>query len=306
MTRPSASARPVVAARVAPEHAGQRLDVVVRAMLEREGVRLPSRAAVQRLVAEGAVRVDGRTCRHAERRVPAGARVEVVAPHVATREAPPPFVLAARDVRFEDDDFIVVSKPPGLPTHATLDPSRPHLHGAVRAYLRGGYAGLHHRLDAETSGLVLFTKTPRYNAEVTGWFRAHAIEKVYWAWVTTASPPAEPSWRVQNYLAARKGGRVEVVFAGGDSAITDFAWLHGAAARPHAQLVAAMPRTGRTHQIRVHLACGGMPILGDTRYGGEPAPRLMLHARVLRFTHPRTGAAVEVLDEPPPPFGPGV
>lgn len=297
-----------VVARVAPEQAGERLDVLVRALLERAGGRPAARAAVQRLVEEGAVRVDGRICRRSERRIPAGARLRVARSTTPDLTATPsPFLLSASDIRFEDEDFLVVRKPSGLPTHATLDPSRPHLHGAVRTYLGGGYAGLHHRLDAETSGLVLLTKTPRYNAEVARWFREHEIEKVYWAWVTSPTELVERAWRVHNYLAMRskKARRVEVVTAGGDPAITDFAWLAGAEHGPGAMLLAAMPRTGRTHQIRVHLAQAGLPILGDALYGGEPAPRLMLHARVLRFPHPGTGARIEVLDEPPPAFGPG-
>lgn len=297
------------------EEEGVRLDRAVEHLLAQREVGETGRVAARQLIGMGAVQVDGRVCRSCQLRLRPGTTIEIQARSREVRSRKPrrfegTFELAPQDIRFEDEGLLVVRKPAGLPTHETLDPGRAHLHGAVRRYLSGsgsGYAGLHHRLDVQTSGLVLFTKDPRLNAEVSRWFRTHAIAKTYLAWVCRAHVDGVSAWTVENYLGRRqeRPTRMGAVRAGGDPAQTSFRWLTSAGALDSAWLVEARPRTGRMHQIRVHLAEGGTPICGDELYGGPVAPRLMLHAWVLEFPHPVTGSTVRVEDVPPADFGPG-
>jgi RluA family pseudouridine synthase len=212
---------------------------------------------------------------------------------------------AATEWRFDDsailleDEWIIgVNKPAGLPTQPTLDEARANLYALLQKFLRArdgadAYVGLHHRLDRDTSGAMVFTKKKAANAEIGRAFQEHLAKKTYVAIVATARElPA--TWQVDNFLAREKGkaGRMVAVRAGGDRAITDFRVL-GAA--PGYAVVEARPRTGRMHQIRVHLAGGGAPIVGDRTYGGPTktsgnaeVSRVMLHAVALTFPHPIT------------------
>jgi RluA family pseudouridine synthase len=198
----------------------------------------------------------------------------------------------------------VVDKPPGLPTQPTVDAARPHLFGAVKRYLeargRPSYLGMHQRLDRDTSGVVVFTTDPRANAGLAAQFEQRGLEKTYLA--LTRRPPRLPpaSWRASSPLTAGRGPRV-TSGAGGAAAETAFRRVE---TLPQALLVEARPRTGRKHQVRVHLADGGLPILGDDVYGtptSDPTrvPRLMLHAWRLDFRHPLTAAAL-ALESPLP------
>ncbi|MBV1862097.1 MAG: RluA family pseudouridine synthase, partial [Nannocystaceae bacterium] len=178
--------------------------------------------------------------------------------------------------------------------HATLDPARPHLAGAVLSWVkaRGGeHAALHHRLDVDTSGLVLFTTDPALNPGVSKMFSAHAIDKRYRAVVRASERELPEAWSVENFLGrdkASKATRYRAVRSGGKKAITHFEVLERR--RDGTVLVEARPVTGRAHQIRVHCAEAGWPVVGDRFYGGAQGPRLMLHARRLCFEHPRGGA----------------
>ena len=202
-----------------------------------------------------------------------------------------------RRILFEDDALIAVDKPPGLPTVATADPARAHLVGLVEQLLaaRGGAAkretlGVHQRLDRDTSGVVLFVKDPAANASLARQFAGREVEKTYLA--LTARPPRLPAgrWRTED----AEGGKPP-------SAVTDFTIVE---AWPDAVLVEARPRTGRKHQIRIHLARSHMPILGDAAYGGDrrDAARVMLHAARLRLRHPITGAPLSFSSPLPPDF----
>jgi len=305
MTAPSASA-------------GQRADRVLANLLHRATGHAWSQRSAARLIERGAVRLEGRILRGGSELVGGGARFEATLEPRARRSAEAhsfePFEIAAEHVRYEDEDLIVVAKPEGLSTHATIDPNRPHLHGAVQRYLAqtgDGYAGIHHRLDVDTSGLVLFTKRKEANPKVADLFAERRIHKVYWAVVTRVSgEPVPPSWQIRNYLGrllkVHGKTRYGAVRTGGDLAETDFRVLETLSplkgGGPGAWLVEARPRTGRTHQIRVHLSGSGLPILGDPLYEGLPAGRLMLHARQLAFVHPMMGNPIEVTAPPPSSF----
>jgi 23S rRNA pseudouridine955/2504/2580 synthase len=194
---------------------------------------------------------------------------------------------------FEDEDLLVVDKPSGLPTQATVDKNRPNLYTLLLNSKKWPYLGLHHRLDVGTSGLVLLSKNKSLNKTIGNYFRERKIHKTYLCY--TEREPKKKNFIVKNYLAATKtkDGRAKMhsVKAGGDAAETHFTVL---ASEPGKVLIQCEPQTGRMHQIRVHLAELGFAIIGDNLYGKNPKPkeRLQLHAYKLSFTHPRTGEAI--------------
>lgn len=217
----------------------------------------------------------------------------------------PAFELTSAHVRHDADGLLIVSKPPGLAVHATVDPARPHLAGAVSAWQRargGPEATLHHRLDVDTSGLVLFVTDRGLDAVVGAMFAEHAIDKRYRAVVRPRDAAPPERWQVENFLGRDKrvkATRYRSVRSGGKKAITEFEVLQRR--RDGTVLVEARPITGRAHQIRVHCAEAGWPIVGD-RFYGEAGRRLMLHAWRLVLEHPR-GGVLDVRDEGEAGFG---
>lgn len=218
--------------------------------------------------------------------------------------------LSPRRILYEDPDLLVVDKPPGLVSHATVDPARDHLVAAVSRLLQArdgevGHLALHHRLDRDTSGAVLFSRRAALDAALGAAFAERRVDKVYLAIVARQPSRAFPAGvtELDAYLAPGKGpgGRTLVVRSGGKPARTRVRVRQQAAGW---LLVEARPLTGRTHQIRVHLAHLGFPILGDPLYGGA-APdtkRLLLHALRLQLDHPRTGERLRVVAPPPRAF----
>ena len=298
--------------RVAPSQAGLRLADVLASWLEEALSRPVPMARVRALVAAGGVRVNGEVPGTAGRPVRAGQRVEaVVRPELLRPRATAsdrPFHLTSRAVLFRDGALLAVDKPPGLPTHATADPSRPSLVGHVERFLlemgAGTYIAVHQRLDRDTSGVVLFAIDPRANEGLSRAFSGRGVEKTYVA--LTARPAIVPrrGLRVSVPLSAPGPGGGRRVSVGGEGALpaeTEIAVLEVLA---DALLVEARPRTGRKHQVRAHLAQAGMPILGDAVYGGAGgrAPRLMLHARRLALPHPLTGQPLMIESPLPADF----
>lgn len=226
--------------------------------------------------------------------------------------------LNLTDILYEDDWVIAVHKPSGLPTQGTVDPNRDHLVAALTRLLtardgRVPYLGLHHRLDRDTSGIVILARAKKANRGLTDAFRDRLAKKTYWALSQKVEEPGHAffkggKWEVDNHLARERGGgshRQRSVHSGGDKAQTDFVLLEVAGDRA---LVEASPRTGRTHQIRVHLSEGGLPILGDLLYkgpgrvDGKKVGRVMLHAYRLVIPHPITGELLTVECSPPRDF----
>jgi len=298
--------------RVAPSQAGLRLaDVLASWLAEALGRPVPM-ARVRALVAAGGVRVNGEVPRAAGRPVRTGQRVEaIVRPELLRPRATAsdrPFRLTSRALLFRDAALLAVDKPPGLPTHATADPSRPSLVGHVERFLRetgvGSYVAVHQRLDRDTSGVVLFATDPRANEGLARAFLGRAVEKTYVA--LTARPANVPRRRlhVSAPLSAPGTGvgrRVTIGGAGAKPAETEVVVREVLA---DALVVEARPLTGRKHQVRAHLAHAGMPILGDLVYGdaGGRAPRLMLHARRLALSHPLTGQPLAIESPLPADF----
>ncbi|MGE5361624.1 MAG: RluA family pseudouridine synthase [Bacteroidales bacterium] len=317
---------------VSAQQHGQRLDAVVLEWLTRELGSSLSKAAVRKLVMVGAIQVNGRMTRRAGELLRAGSHLEarVQLESVGRGRFPAAQPADGGDaatvplaVLYEDDDLVAIAKPPGLAVHATADASRADLFSVVRRLLAARsasgqradglpYLGLHHRLDAGTSGVILFTKREAANSGLARQFAEGTVEKVYHALVVPRRGPAAQTWRVDNRLAPNGHGRrsrMEPVQSGGVRAVTSF---RIARRNDRAWLVEAMPETGRKHQIRAHLAGGGTPILGDARYGGPTRlagcafARVMLHAFRLTLAHPVTGIPLAITAPYSPDFADAV
>ena len=198
---------------------------------------------------------------------------------------------------FADASLVAVDKPAGLPTVPTADPRRASLVDLVARSLATGDGpaalGVHQRLDADTSGVVVFSRTSDAARAVDRCFVERRVTKVYLALVSTGRLPGDGQLRSRLDTSGRgKRGRVSPAPEGRE------AETHVAVVERFegAMLVEARPLTGRKHQVRAHLAAAGCPLLGDTRYGGPVSvrgrhvPRPMLHACRLELSHPITGA----------------
>jgi 23S rRNA pseudouridine1911/1915/1917 synthase len=282
--------------RVTTVPAGQsprRLDVFVSAQNAHV-----SRTAAQRWIAGGLITVNGRRAKAAQRIHPG----DVIACHVAVREPPPvepePIPL---DVLHEDPALLVVNKPPGLvmhpaPGHWTGTLLNALVHHIDRSQSGDARArpGLVHRLDKGTSGVLVVAKTDAAHRALSRQFRVHSVHRVYLALVAGG---IKRGGLIEQALGrdTRDSRRVSARSATPRRAVTEFRVAERLGA--DATLVEVRPRTGRMHQIRVHLASIGHAVLGDSSYGvaaADPAlPRPMLHAAVLGFVHPATGGYVE-------------
>jgi 23S rRNA (cytosine1962-C5)-methyltransferase len=198
-----------------------------------------------------------------------------------------PFVI------FEDEHLLVVSKPAGWNTHA---PS-PYAGEGIYDWLknrepRWSSLAIIHRLDKETSGVLVFGKTPLANKSLTEQFTERRVRKKYLLLTDRAVPQKEFTVktslvRVGEKYASRPGGEIA------ETKFTPVSDAKFAVKSAGLKMVDAEPLTGRTHQIRVHAAEGGFPILGDTLYGGTASSRVFLHAGEIAFTHPATEKPVK-------------
>jgi RluA family pseudouridine synthase len=254
----------------------------------------------------GGLRVRGQALRAPGRLIDAGAPLElIVRPELVRREDEPSALDEGR-VLYEDEALIAVDKPPRLPTVPSADPRRSSLVGLVETLLRSRAAsgplpapthlGVHQRLDQDTSGVVLFAKDPAANLDLAAQFAAHAVEKTYLALTVRPRRMPPKAWRSESAVE-----HASAAGAATRAAVTDFV-IRDVFAR--GLFVEARPRTGRKHQIRIHLAEAGLPILGDRRYGKglAAAPRVMLHAARLRLRHPLTGVPLSVASPLPSDF----
>jgi 23S rRNA pseudouridine1911/1915/1917 synthase len=299
-------------------------EVVVPAALE--GVRLDravallasvSRSEAAQLLATGAVRLGGEAVADRSRRLRAGERI-AISPREAA-EGPrgrDGAMLAPFAVVFEDDDVVVIDKPPGVVVHpgagiregtlvAALVDRYPELarlpsQGAGEA----ARPGIVHRLDKDTSGLLVVARSVRAYASLTGQLAAHEVERTYLALVLGRVEAAAGVVDAPIGRSSQDPTKM-AVSAGGRRARSRYRVLERFA-EPDVTLLELSLETGRTHQIRVHLAAIGHPVLGDPRYGGVrgslPVPRQMLHAHTLSFAHPGTGTVTTVSAAAPPDF----
>jgi len=279
---------------VEPSEAGLRLDAIIPA---RTGL---GRRSVREALKIGGVQVDRRRVRVAGRTPPPGAEIRIAVDE--SLGDPPDFVP---ETLFEDDWLLVLNKPPGIPAQGTEASDRHDFMAVARRRFPGGLF-LVHRLDTGTSGTILLAKTSRAAGEMGKLFKEHGVKKTYLAAAEAPAGPCTlemPIGRVPNSSPARFGCTGDLTDV--RPAATAFYPLDPAArptgvGPPNAVWTVAEPLTGRTHQIRVHLAHLGSPVYGDTFYGGPPSGRLWLHAWKLELRHPITGGALLVQAEFPP------
>ncbi|MGC9522164.1 MAG: RluA family pseudouridine synthase [Anaerolineae bacterium] len=261
-----------------------------------------SRTAVQRLIDEGQITVDGERIQTSHR-LRAGERIVVHIPAPEPVELQPePIPL---DVLYEDADLIVVNKPAGMVIHPGAGHRSGTLVNAILAHCPdltgvGGEIrpGIVHRLDKETSGVIVIAKHDRALRALQRQFKRRTVEKRYTA-LAVGCVPQEQGLIEAPIARHRHHRRRMAVRAGGKMARTRWRVLgryRGAADRTYTLLDLKL-LTGRTHQIRVHLSWLGYPVAGDAVYGpayvSELAPRQFLHARVLGFEHPGTGEPMQ-------------
>ena len=295
---------------VEESEAGQRLDILLSLHFHDY-----SRGHIRRVITAGGVLIDQAGGKPAYR-VRTGQRIRVVLPEIP-RESPRPEDIPL-EILYEDEDLVVVNKPPGMVVH----PARGHWSGTLVSALQfhfgpslsssGGALrpGIVHRLDRDTSGAILVARHDQAHGRLAEQFESRSIEKEYFAIVVGA--PDRDSDIIDRAIAVHKvhrekmatvrddeEGRTAQTFYSVDERFRGFA------------AVRVMPKTGRTHQIRVHLAHIGYPVLCDRAYGhraeitrgelsGDPGDttvllnRQALHARRLRFDHPRSGKPMEI------------
>ncbi|WP_292095001.1 RluA family pseudouridine synthase [Brevundimonas sp.] len=287
-----------------------------------EAVPMLSRARIQALLDEGAIYLNGATVSSKSKPLPGD--YEIVLPPVAPADPQPEDIPLT--VLFEDVDLIVIDKPAGMAAHpapgcetGTLVNALLHHCGASLSGI-GGVArpGIVHRLDKDTSGVMVAAKSDRAHAGLSALFARHDIERTYIALARGAPTPEKGRIETRIGRSTHDRKKMAVLKTGGRDAITDyvvqrtFGQPARASGAPLAARVACTLHTGRTHQIRVHLASKGSPLLGDPVYGsGSPAApvraavtdagltRQALHAAVLGFVHPVTGQALRFETTPP-------
>ncbi|HTT80025.1 MAG TPA: RluA family pseudouridine synthase [Stellaceae bacterium] len=309
-----------IAVAIPPEDAGARLDRALQRLLPEL-----SRSRLKQLMLEGRIAdAAGRVVRDPARRAVAGARLVVTLP-APVADAPAAEALAL-DIRFEDASLIVIDKPAGMVVHPAPGNPKGTLVNALLAHCGPSLAGIGgvrrpgivHRLDKDTSGLLVAAKTEAAHHALSQDFAQRRIERAYLAlvWGVPAPPAGEIAGNIGRSPANRK--KMAVVAAGhGKPATTRYRVVRrfGRAGAEVAALVECRLLTGRTHQVRVHLAHIGHPLIGDPVYRGRARrllartdavagaiaafPRQALHAARLGFTHPITAERL-VFDSTPP------
>ncbi len=249
------------------------------------------------LIDFGSVQVNERQERNPRRRLDPGDRLRVFWPRGGVERR---YEIRPELILYRDRTLLAYNKESSIPSQQTPSDAYNNLHAAVSRYLASEgnlkpYVALHHRLDRGTSGVMLFSLDPSVNRRLGMAFEQRRVRKEYLVWV--AGRPQAEQWVCRQDIG-REGGRYAVRPRGsGKPAETAFrvllAWEDRA-------LLLAQPLTGRTHQIRLHLAACGHPILGDLRYGAVEAPRLCLHAYRLALDHPVTGAPLVLRAGLPP------
>ena len=298
-----------------PHQAGERLDKTLADLIPDI-----SRARIQALIAEGVVSCNGAAITSASQKTQPGDYRLLIPPPAPAEPKPQAIPLT---VLFEDVHLIVVDKAAGMAAHpapgtydGTLVNALLHHCGASLSGV-GGVArpGIVHRLDKDTSGVMVAAKTDAAHAGLSVLFSTHDIERVYLALTRGAPHPVTGTIVSQIGRSPNDRKKMAILRAGGREAITHYAVKagYGPPAKPLAATVSCQLETGRTHQIRVHLASKGAPVLGDAVYGSGAvaAPvreaieeagltRQALHASVLGFVHPITRARLR-FETPLPP-----
>jgi 23S rRNA pseudouridine1911/1915/1917 synthase len=275
------------------DRGSERLDVFVARSLP-----ALTRSRARKLIHEGLVTVDGAVPAKAGVALEPGQRVRVTLPPPEP-DTPLPESIPLRIV-YEDEDLLVIDKPAGLAVHPSPGHPGHTLVNAVLAHCpelagvgEAGRPGIVHRLDKDTSGLIIVAKNDAAHAALARQLKEKQVEKTYLALALGRVEPAEGVIDAPLGRHPRHRKKMAVV-AGGREARTRYRVIREIDGW---SLVEVRTETGRTHQIRVHFASIGHPIAGDALYGGRrasPARRQFLHAQRLAFRHPRTGERLEL------------
>ena len=314
---------------VAEADAGQRLDRWLKRQFPALG-----QGRIEKACRKGELRVDGGRVRPATR-VEAGQEVRIPPIHDEVSPSPRPRSRVSKadaemiraSVIYRDDHILALNKPPGLPVQGGSKQTR-HVDGLSEAlqFEADGPPRLVHRLDKDTSGVLLLARSQQMARALTAAFRHRATRKIYWALVAGVPTPylGEIKYGLVKAPGHGRGGEGEKMIAlhprdveatpGAKRAVTQYATLYRVASR--AAWVAMEPITGRTHQLRAHMAEIGHPIVGDGKYGGSSqenagdgwgagvggilSKKLHLHARRLEIEHPATGNPLVVEADLPP------
>ena len=278
------------------ERDGERLDVFL-ARMAIQGDPL-SRSRIQKLISDGNVTVDGKPAK-ASLRLAAGAAVAVELPEPeATDIAPENIPL---DILYEDEDVIVVNKARGMVVHPAAGVSSGTLVNALLAHckdlsgINGALRpGIVHRLDKDTSGVMIAAKNDAAHRSLAEQIQEKTAKRVYWAILTGNIPEEEGVIHGAIGRNPKDRQKMAVVRENGKDATTNFRVLERFGTYT---LVECRLMTGRTHQIRVHMAYIGHPVVGDPKYGAKKCPFAItgqaLHSKTLSFIHPRTGERME-------------
>lgn len=281
---------------VQPQERGMRLDHCLVRLLPGQ-----SRSGLAKLIRSGRVFVNSSPVKPGCLLRPGDSiRVELPAPASLDRPVPQPVAFT---VLFEDEHLAVISKPPGLVVHPAAGHSDGTLvNGLLHRYgellcAEGERPGIVHRLDKDTSGIMLTARTEEMRRLLAAAFKARHIRKTYHALLLRG--PAETTGRIDAPVGRHPVNRQKMAVRQRDGRPAVTSWRIVERFRNGCCFAEISIETGRTHQIRVHMSSIGTPVLGDALYGGisksMSAGRQMLHASVLDFTHPATGQACRFL-----------
>ena len=264
----------ILTGRIDSETASLRLDDAARALFPQL-----SKSDIRRIIDLGGCAVNQVMVRVASKQLRAGDEVAI---GVMEPERFIDVTYRPEDLLFENREYLAINKTAGINSQRTPYQLKGTVEYAVDQYLKSAGsqepARVIHRLDRGTSGVMFFPKNKPAATWISDELKNSRVEKVYWAIVTGV--PDEEQWRVDAPIGKLNKFRYGVTMPG-KPAVTEFRLL---ATGSDIALIEARPLTGRTHQIRVHLSHSGLPILGDTPYGGAPAGRMFLHCRRMSFT----------------------
>lgn len=266
-----------------------------------------SRTKIRSIIDIGGVHVDGRRVRTAGLRLTPGRRIEI---H-RDRGDLTPFRLRPHHIVYQDRHIIVLDKPAGIETQPTPARYKGTLYEALQVWLKRdrGFGrrleiGMAQRLDRDTSGVIIFSIHPRSHKSISTQMESRTANKNYLALVEGKPEPAVGSFS-SNIARDRRTGTMKSVQSGGKYALTHYRVITTRSHHESISLVELGLATGRTHQIRVHLAEAGHPLLGDVRYGGRSSfgeltfARHCLHSRRLEIEHPQSGERMSFSAELP-------